>query len=454
MNPLKPDAARALAAGRSSRPLVLLLLPLLGAAQPNPDLRQIVERIERLERENQSLKEEVRALREQIAASVTPVQERVDVHESRIEEQAQSKVEAAQRFPIRITGMLLANAFLNSKQNAGVDNPTIASLARANAAGGATLRQTVLGFEYHGPQTLWNGQVRGSLFLDFFGGGAASLPLNNLPRIRTASLAVDWRSSTLLVGQEKPLFSPRDPDSLAQVGVSPLTGSGNLWLWEPQARFEQRFKIGERAGVKAQVALVQTTETSAAVPANFAATLERYRPGLEGRLELATSVGSSGRIEIAPGFHTSTTHVAGTSVPSRVISIDWLISPVERLQFTGTAWTGQDVAHFGVGAIRQGFTVLGNRSAIPVHSQGGWGQLKIRATDRLSFHLLHGLHDDRNQDLRFGGIARNQSWGANFFYRLAPNVIFSFETLQLRTTYLGAGRRLNNHYDLGFAYLF
>jgi hypothetical protein len=52
------------------------------------------------------------------------------------------------------------------------------------------------------------------------------------------------------------------------------------------------------------------------------------------------------------------------------------------------------------------------------------------------------------------GIGRNLAYGANFFYKLSPNVIASFETMQTRTSYLLFGQRLNNHYDLAFAYLF
>ena len=44
-----------------------------------------------------------------------------------------------------------------------------------------------------------------------------------------------------MVGLEKPIFNPREPSSLAQVGISPLTGTGNLWLWLPQVRVEQDF---------------------------------------------------------------------------------------------------------------------------------------------------------------------------------------------------------------------
>ena len=49
---------------------------------------------------------------------------------------------------------------------------------------------------------------------------------------------------------------------------------------------------------------------------------------------------------------------------------------------------------------------------------------------------------------------KNQSYAGNLMYRMGPNVILSFESGQMRTTYLATGNRLNNRYDLGFAYLF
>ncbi len=45
-------------------------------------------------------------------------------------------------------------------------------------------------------------------------------------------------------------------------------------------------------------------------------------------------------------------------------------------------------------------------------------------------------------------------YGANLFFRLAPNVLLGPEISQLRTTYIGHGIRINNHYDLALAYLF
>jgi hypothetical protein len=146
--------------------------------------------------------------------------------------------------------------------------------------------------------------------------------------------------------------------------------------------------------------------------------------------------------------------VADTSVPSNLVSADWFIKPFSKLEFTGAYFNGQNVMNLGTGGIRQGFVVLGDGIARPVHSQGGWAQWTWIATQRLSFNFFGGQQDDRNSDLPAGRIGKNQRYGANFFFRLAPNVLASFEFSQLWTTYIGVGDRLLNHYDLSFAYLF
>jgi hypothetical protein len=432
--------------------VLTLLLGFPGLSQSQADLKQIVDRLDRLERENDALRQELRAVRDELSPGQShDSEERLAVQERRTAEMAQTKVESSQRFPLRLTGMALVSTFINSKANGGVDYPTIAFPGRGSATGGATWRQTTIGLDYQGPETM-GGKIRGSLYMDFF--GATSLPNNEIFRLRTAAIAVDWNSRTLMAGQDKPIFAPRNPDSLAQVGVAPLAGSGNLWFWAPQARFEQRFKVGDLLRFRAEAGVVQTSEFLANVPAMWAATLERYRPGAEARFEMAYGSQTGRRIEIAPGFHYSATHVAGTSVPSNVVSADWLVAPADFLELTGAAYAGEDLAHFGLGALRQGFTVIGPRNVLPIHAKGGWTQLTLRPTNRLSFHLFGGIHDGRNRDLAAGDIAYNHSYGVNFFYHIAPNVIVSFETLQTRTNYLGPGLRLNNHYDLAAAYLF
>lgn len=427
------------------------LLPSCLSAQSPADWRSVLDRLDRLEQENSLLRQQVNDLRTRVAELNPQVElERLEIAERRIKEQAQTKVESSQRFPIRVTGMALFNTFLNSRFSGGAQNPPLASRARGEANGGATLRQTVLGLQFQGPTSVWGGKVRGTLFADFFSGPGDSL--NQQARIRTASIEVDWKSRSILVGQEKPIFAPREPNSLAQVGISPLTGAGNLWRWQPQLRFEQRFRLGEATRLTAQLGFIETSEETTIVPSEYSSSVSRRRPGLEGRFELSHALDETRRIEFAPGFHTSTTHVLGASVPSNLFSLDWFANPWRKLEFSGAFFSGQNVGHFG--APRQGFTIRYHDSVTPVHSRGGWGQFTLKAAPRLSFNVMAGRHDDRNSDLLPGQIGKNTAGAVNLMYRLAPNVILSLEAQQVRTDYLEIGNRINNHYDLAVAYLF
>src|SRR5207244_5289674 len=103
---------------------------------------------------------------------------------------------------------------------------------------------------------------------------------NSAMRIRTVEVGIDWKTRSVATGLEKPIFNPREPSSLAQVGISPLTGAGNLWLWIPQVRFEQDLRFTSRSGVRAQIGAVQTREIG---PYESNITPEAVRPGVEGR---------------------------------------------------------------------------------------------------------------------------------------------------------------------------
>lgn len=439
---------------RALRLLLALLAPGILAAQTN--LEQIVERLDRLEKQNQSLAEEVRQLRQELAEArgqppkpAPPLDEQLAVDQSRLEELAQSKVEASQRFPIRVTGTALFNGFLNSKGSGGQQYPTYAWPGN-QASGGGSFYQTTLGLEYSGPQSFLGGQVHGNVYMDFAGGTGTPFDLGF--RLRTGEIQIDWTDRSLMAGLESPIFAPRSPTSLAQVEFAPLSGAGNLWLWTPQVRFEQKVRLTSQTGVRAQLGAVQTFETSSYGPTQpYTSAPEPARPGIEGRFEFYHNLSDTRRFEIAPGFHTSVTHVDHSSVPSHIFSFDWFTNPLPKLEFSGAFFTGQNVAP--VGGI-EGYTILPAGVAIPVHSQGGWSQLTFLPTPRLSFHFFSGLEDGRTADVAAYAIGRNWLYGANLFYRLAPNVLLGFEASQARTTYIDSSLRLNNHYDLALAYLF
>jgi len=427
-----------------------------------PDLQMVLQRLDRLEAQNQELMSEVRALRQQLAGNSAPAEasqptpevkteERVEVHDRQIAQLDQEKISTDHRLPLSLTGMLLFNSFWTGRNGGGADNPTIAAPPGTTpaASGGATFRQSVVGVKFTGPEIPGGGRVTGSAYIDFFGG--AGTTLNQLVRLRVASIDANWKTTTLTFALDKPIIAPREPDSLSQVGVSPLTSAGNLWLWQPQARVEQRFAFSEQAGLRAQFGVYQTSENGNGVPAEYTNTLAKSRPGYQGRVELWSQLSEGSRIEIAPGFHLSSTRVAGSSVPSRIFTLDWLIRPFNRIDVTGAFFHGQNVGV--VGGLRQGVSFL-NDQPRAVGATGGWAQLKIRVTPRVTFNIYGGQEDDRNSDLRYGGIAKNQTYAGNVMYRFGSNVLASFEASQTRSTYKGSGTLSFPHYDLGLAYLF
>jgi hypothetical protein len=440
------------------------LAPVL-QGQGSPELKLVMDRLDRLEAQNRELLQEVKALQQQLAASqapsaqpapaqtvasagepVAPLAEQVEINGRRIAEQEQSKVSADHKFPLSITGMLLENTFWTGKGGGGADNPTLASITPGQSSGGATFRQTVVGLKYDGADIIGGGKVSGSVYFDLFGGTGGTL--NQMMRLRVASLDSTWKDTTVTFALDKPLIAPMEPDSLAQVGVSPLTSAGNLWIWQPQLRVEQRFHFGERAGLRAQAGIWQTAEAGAGT---VGYTPAKARPGYQGRFQFWKDLGNGARIEVAPAFHLSDTHVDGQSVPSRVFAMDWLIRPIDRIDFSGTFFSGENVGVLG--GLRQGVVIIRD-VAHAVHATGGMAQLKIRATPRLTFNLYGGQEDDRNSDLLAGSIGKNQTYAANMVYRFGANVLTSFETSQTRTDYLGSGRRMFPHYDLAIAYMF
>ncbi|HEY6340246.1 MAG TPA: hypothetical protein VIY49_02035 [Bryobacteraceae bacterium] len=464
------------------------------AGAQTPDLQAVLERLDRLEAQNQELMKEIRALREQLASGATTgattaaapgaaaqppspstvqgpdqpaaqgatgtpggetaatVAENVAVQQHQIAQLDQEKVSTDHRLPLSLTGMVLFNGYWTGSGAGGAANPTIAAepSTPGQAAGGGTFRQTVLGLKYDGPEIAGGGKITGSVYMDFFGGTGATL--NQLLRLRVASIDAAWKYTTVTVALDKPIIAPREPDSLAQVGVSPLTSAGNLWLWQPQVRVEQRFAFGSQAGLRAQLGVYETSESGTGISSEYSSTLESSRPGYEGRFELWAQSGESRRIEIAPGFHISDTHVLGRSVPSQIFTLDWLIRPISRVDITGAFFQGENVGV--VGGLRQGVAIEGYGPPRAVPATGGWAQVTLRATPRLSFHIYGGQESDRPSYLQSGEIARNLAYAGNVMYRFGSNVLGSFEASQVRTRFVDLGLRTFPHYDLGLAYLF
>jgi outer membrane murein-binding lipoprotein Lpp len=237
--------------------LLYLLLSGAGAIhaqqQITPEtLQRILDRLDTLEKQNEALIDEVKQLRQAIksaqadaAAQTERLQEQASVQSEEIKTEAQTKIATSQRFSMALTGMFLFDSFLFTQGNSSTYIPdNYNPYAFGNSPAGATLRQSIIGFDFGGPQLPGGGQVHGSLSLDFW----AQNGTNDIFRIRRGVLSFDWKNRSVIVGQDKSLMAPLQPTSFVWVGIPPLSGAGNLWLWRPQVRYVNAFRFRRTRG--------------------------------------------------------------------------------------------------------------------------------------------------------------------------------------------------------------
>src|SRR5580704_11462848 len=161
-------------------------------------------------------------------AAIQDLEEHQAVLDSEIATQDQTKVESESKYPVKITGMVLLNGFVNSS---GVDvaaNPALA--VGGSGSAGASVRQTMLGLDARGPH-LFGAHSFADLRMDFFGSSAASTSTSNysgyfnantgLLRLRTAHAGLRWDQAEVYFALDRPIINGESPTSLTAVALPP-----------------------------------------------------------------------------------------------------------------------------------------------------------------------------------------------------------------------------------------
>ena len=157
---------------------------------------------------------------------VASLEESSQLLSSKVDDQFQTKVEAASKYRMRLSGIVLMNLFANHGVVDNQDFPTWAIPSFPNASSqtfGASLRQSEIGLEVFGPR-LAGARTSGNVQVDFSGGFTDTPDGVNfgLVRLRIANLRMDWKNTSIVGGQDSAFFSPLSPTSFASLAVPAL----------------------------------------------------------------------------------------------------------------------------------------------------------------------------------------------------------------------------------------
>jgi len=400
---------------------------------------------------------------ESTAAAIQDIRERQAVEESQIATHDRSKVESESKYPIKLTGMLLLNGFVNTS---AVDSPATPAVALPGSGSvGASVRQTILGFEARGPH-LFGAHSFADLRVDFYGSPPSNTSAESysgyynantaLLRLRTAHAGLDWDQIRVYFALDRPIINPEEPTSLTAVAVPPLAWSGNLWTWNPQAGITANLAPAGSRGVELQAALidagdaplgplVSSSETSTVTPPSSAE--QSSRPGVEARIAVLGLDREEGRNHLGVGGYFAPHQSSlGRSYDSWAATLDTRLLLFAHLEFSGSAYRGLALGGLGGGGYKDfAYSVnpiTGSYFFRALDDAGGWAQLKEKVSERLQFNAAYGMDNVFAYDLRryfvydgsmIQNLARNRTITGNVIYSPSAYLLFSLEYRHLES---------------------
>jgi hypothetical protein len=419
---------------------------------------------------------------EELAAQVDSLREQESILKSQVATQEQTKVESESKYPVKLSGLILFNGFVNTQR---VDMPSTPTFAIGGPGStGASVRQTVLGLDARGPH-LFGARSHADVRVDFDG---APQPGNNsngmyngnigLLRLRTAHAALDWEHTQAFFSLDRPIVSPNAPSSLTAVAVPALAWSGNLWNWNPQVGLTHDLSVSASQRLRVEAALIDVADAPAllSVPSTTAittitppTTAERSRwPGVETRLALLGTQHEGGAQLGVGGFFAPHSTSMGKNFDAWAATLDYRQPLPARMEFMGSFYRGQALGGLGGGAYkdyvyRPDPDSPGDFYFRALDDVGGWAQLKERVSERLEFNAAFGIDNIPAGQLRpaagaytdyYQNLARNRTYTGNVIYSPSAYLLFSLEYRHLQSSPVNSPTAVSNIIGVAAGYKF
>jgi len=409
-----------------------------------------------------------------LAAAVAEIRETQAMQATQIATLDQSKVESASKYPVKFSGMILLNTFVNTHRVDSAATPSVALYGGGST--GLSARQTLIGLDIDGPR-LFAAQTHGDLRLDVSGSASGSGYTGSyalgLVRLRTAHADLDWNRSHVFFALDRPLISPQTPTSLTAVALPALAWSGNLWAWNPQVGVSFDAFNFSSGSLRTQAALIDTadppalfsTAGSGSYTPPSSAELSRW-PGIQSRIayesanrEWGTQLGVSGF------FAPHRTANSGFTFESWAGAADFRIPASRFMQFAGSAYWGSALGGLGGGAYKDyvARTEDEERYYRALDDRGGWLQWKQKTGERLEFNEAFGIDNVPAGQLRPFAIStpvsdynltRNRTITGNVIYSPSAYLLFSLEYRKIMSSYVTAPSTFSDVIGIAAGYRF
>ncbi len=411
------------------------------------------------------------------SSSNTDIKEQISVIQSQIEQHEQVKVESESRYPVRLNGLILFNAFSNHGVVDNFDQPVVAlpqTYDTPSRTFGANFRQTIIGIQASGPH-LAGASSYAEVNMDFYGG----IPYSNygssggIVRMRTASAGLLWSRDTVEVGFVAPLISPLSPTSYASVAEPAMSGAGNLWVWAPQLRYQHRFDTSSHSNLSWEFGLWDPPPSGYSntnINRTPSAGERSGQPAYESRISWNRGEQNAhDHLQLGlGGYYSRLAYSGGRNGDSYAITGDWKIPLSQRLELSGEAYRGRAIGGLGGGTYKNVVSgndpVTGAATFRLLNDAGGWTQAKLRFTNVFEVNGVFGLDNGFARDFHSLVLpsdanatqlyARNQMWSANLIYTPKTYLILSPEFRHIRTFNVNSSSSSADIFTLSLGYRF
>jgi hypothetical protein len=402
------------------------------------------------------------------------LEENLQLAESKIAEQSQTKVESSSKYRLRLSGIVLLNMYANRGSVENQDFPQLATapgLLSSDGTFGGSLRQSQIGLQGFGP-TIGGARTSADIQLDFAGGfqAAPNGVSFGIMRLRTGTIRFDWSETSVIAGQDSLFIAPLGATSIATLAAPAFAYSGNLWSWAPQVRVEHRFTVSDNSSFLIQGGILDSFSGDTPFSEYYRNSTwgeDSGQPAYAARISWTHAVHGENLTVGAGGYYGRQSWGFGRGIDGWAGTLDLTVPLGSRFEFAGQYYRGRAVGGLGGGI---GQSALWNGSLLDpatevfgLNSMGGWTQLKYKATSKLQFNGAFGQDNPLASDLReYGGsqnyypspLAKNQTELVNFLYQPRSDVVLSLEYRRLRTFTLDSNANTANIVNLSVGYIF